>query len=166
MSDMLFFIYNWFFFMVPMSTFMLLNILIITLWTLYLINCLLPFNLALFLEIPPVLTFGARFFVCPHWLSLCVCFYVLNRTAITPSLHGVGLYSRCPVWPSGAVSLISWAGSSRNVPCVGYVGSPITIGSSLILECFWVGTTLRLADHEAQPQPLYASCCTDADKTK
>ena len=58
-----------------MSFFMLLSILIIITLN-SLINCLLPFTLALFLEISPVLLFGARFFISLFWLPLCVFFYV------------------------------------------------------------------------------------------
>ena len=74
------------------------------LWTLVLINRLPPFHLALFLEIPPILKFGACFFVSPFLLPLCVCFYMLNRTAMTSRFGGVAFCSRCSMRASGAVS--------------------------------------------------------------
>ena len=62
--------------------------------------------------------------VLPYYqLSLCVlilvaslCLYVLVRSAMTPSLRGVALCSRCPVGPSGTLSFITCTGCSRNVP--------------------------------------------------
>ena len=89
---------------------------------LYLVNCLPPFHLALFLESSSVLSFEICFFFSPFCLSLCDCFYVLNRSAMTPRLGGAALCSKCLVGPSGAVSLITWAGCSRNVPCVSHRG--------------------------------------------
>ena len=61
--------------------------------SLYLVNFLLSFHLALFLEISLV-SFGTFFFVSRFWLPLFVCFYVLARSALTPSLSGVVLCSR------------------------------------------------------------------------
>lgn len=49
----------------------------------------------------------------------------------------------CPVWPSGAVSLITWAGCSGCVPCVGCVCLSVVVDSWL-LAYQWVGPILRL----------------------
>ena len=58
-------------------------------------------------------------FLChPFWLLLCVCFCVSGRSAMTPSLGRVVLCSTCPVGSSDAVSLITWIGRSKNIPCV------------------------------------------------
>ena len=113
-------------------------------WTLFMINCLPPFDLALFLEISPILSFGACLFLFPVWLSVCVCFYVLCSYAMTPSLRRVALCSRCPVRASGIMSLITRAGCFRYVPCVGYLGPPAVIESWLLMACLCVGSTLKL----------------------
>ena len=63
---------------------------------------------------------------------------------------------------NGAVSLITWAGCSKNVPCVDYVGLPVVVGSWLLLSPLWVSLTLRLVDCEAQTQAHHANCCTSA----
>ena len=122
------------FFMVSMSFSMLLHILItITMTSIsYKLHCAISFG-PFFLEISPVLSYGACFFVAPFWLPLCVCFYVLGRSAMTPSLCAIALCSRCPVGSSDSVSLITWAGCSRNVCCVGYEDPPIIIEFWLLL---------------------------------
>ena len=104
-------------------------------------NCLPPFHLGVSLEISPVLSFGACFFVSPFWLPLSVSFYVLNRTAVTPRLGGVAFCSSRPVGPSGAIFLVTWAGCSGNDPCVSCVGSPVITGSSWLLSHLWVSLT-------------------------
>ena len=72
-----------------------------------------------FLEFCSILSFRICFFVSSFWLPLCTFFYLLGRSALSPSLGRMALCSRCPVGPSGAVSLITWAWCSRSVPCVG-----------------------------------------------
>ena len=47
------------------------------------------------------------FFVFSFWLLACVCFYVLNRAATSPSLGRVALCIKCPVGPSGTVSPVT-----------------------------------------------------------
>ena len=100
------------------------------------------------------------FFVSSFWLPLCVCFYTLARSTMTSSVPLVTFCSRCPMRPSGAVPLITWAGCSRNVPCVDYVGP------RLILSHSSQELTLRLGDFEAEPQPQHASCYAGADHMK
>ena len=53
--------------------------------------------LGLLLEFCPVLSFGIYFFVSSFQLSLCVCLYVLGRSATSPSLGRLALCSRYPV---------------------------------------------------------------------
>ena len=96
-----------------------LSIFITCFGILYLVDYLPSFYLVLFLEIFPVLLFGACFFVSSFWLPLCFC--RLSRSSMSPSLVRVALYSRCPVGPSDANSLITWAGCSWNVICMHYV---------------------------------------------
>ena len=69
----------------------------------YLVDCLPPFFLVLFLELCSVLSFGTCFFVFPFWLPTCVSFYVLNRAAMSSGLSRVALCSRCAIGPSGTV---------------------------------------------------------------
>ena len=70
--------------------------------TLYLTNCLLLFHSDLFLEMSPLLSFGACFFVSPFWLLL-VCFHLLGRYAMTPTLGRVALCQNV-LWDSVAQS--------------------------------------------------------------
>ena len=135
------------FFMLLKFSLSFLSILIIL--TLYLVNCLPPLNLVLFLEISPVLSFWVCFCIFPFWLPFCVYFYILDRSAVTPSLCGVALCNRCPVGVSGAISLIIWAGCSRNVPYVGYMDHPVVTESWMLLAHLCLGSILRLANCEA-----------------
>lgn len=60
-----------------------------------------------FLEIIPLLSVGTGFFAYPFWpMNLCICFYVSDRSSLTPSFHGVALYSRYSLELNDAVSLI------------------------------------------------------------
>ena len=68
-------------------------------WTLYLVDCLSPFWLVLFLEFCSVISLGTRFFISSFWLPPCVYFYVLGIAALSPGLGIVALRSRCPVGP-------------------------------------------------------------------
>ena len=61
---------------------------------------------------------------------------------MTFGLCGVTLCSRCPVESSGAVSLVTWAGHSRNVPCVGYVSPHVIIESGLLFAHMCLRWTL------------------------
>lgn len=71
-----------------------------------------------------------------------------------PSLCEIALYRKCLEGSSGAVSLFIWAGYSRNSPCV---HSFIIIGTWLLMSRLWVGSPLRLAASEGQPQCYSAS---------
>ena len=102
-----------------------------------------PFYLVLFLEI----SLSPQF-----WLPLCVCFCVLGRSVVSPSLGRVALCSRCPMGHNRAVSLIMLVEWSRSVPCVAYVIPPIVVESWLLLAHIWVGLTLRMAGCEDWPQ--------------
>lgn len=74
--------------------------------------------------------FSADFF-CPfNWnfifvlfivLYYCTYFSVLKSSTMTPSICGVPLCSRYFVGPNGVVSLLSLAGWSRNISCVGFL---------------------------------------------
>ena len=90
----------------------------------------------------------ACFIVSPFWLPLCVYFFVLGRASMTHEFGRVALYSRCLVRPSGSVSLITWAGCSRNVP-LHLCCPPTVIESWLPLSHLCRGLTLRLAYCEA-----------------
>lgn len=79
------------------------------------IHCLPLFDLALILEISPALSFEACFFVYPLWLLIWVCFSILDKSAMTPSLCGMALCNRSPVESTGAVFLITLAECSRNL---------------------------------------------------
>ena len=73
------------------------SILIPVFWTVYLIGCLSPFHLVLFLEFCSVLSFGPYFCVSSFWQPPCVCFCVLGRAALTPCLSApVKLYGTEP----------------------------------------------------------------------
>ena len=50
---------------------------------------LVSFCLVLFLEFHSFLLFGTCFFVSSFWQASCVCFYVLGRAAVFPSLGRV-----------------------------------------------------------------------------
>ena len=88
---------------------------------------LFPLYLALFLEISPIISFWTCFFISLFRLTFCVCFYVLGRTAMTPSLGMMALCSRCPVGPHGEISFITCAGCSiqriKEWPLCGLCGS-------------------------------------------
>ena len=55
-----------------------------------------------------------------------VCFYLLGRSVMSPSLGRVVFSSRCPLGPSGAGSLMNQATCSSNVSCVVFV-SPLVV---------------------------------------
>ena len=59
------------------------------------------------------------------WLSLCVCFYILDRYATFPCLSILALCCRCPVRPSGAAFPVTWAGHSRGSHCVHWIFPPV-----------------------------------------
>ena len=61
-----------------------------------------------------------------HPYKQCLFLYVVLSRAMSPSLGRMVLYSRCSVGPCGTVSLVTRAGCSRCVLCVGCVGE-ITI---------------------------------------
>ena len=85
---------------------------------------------------------------------------------MSPSLGRVALCSRCPVGPSGTVSLFTWAGGTGNVPFVGYMTPPVVVEFWLLLAHSCVGLTLRLAGCEDWSWPQCLSCCAGADHTK
>ena len=101
---------------------------------------------------------GTCFIVSLFWLPHCVCFCVLARSAMSPSLGRVALYSRCLVRPSSAASLTTWAGCSRRVPQVAHVCPPAVVEPGLLLACQWVGLTLRLAGCEGRPLLQQINC--------
>ena len=114
-SAIVFFISDWFFFMVYVSSFISLNTLITIILNSVSSQLLASISFSSFSRGSSVLSFGACFFLSPFWLPLCVCSYVLCRSAMTPRLCEVALCSRCPVACSGAVPLFTWPGCSRNV---------------------------------------------------
>ena len=119
--------------------------------------------LVIFLEFCPILSLGIYFFIPSFLLPLCVCAYVLNRSALFPSLGRVALCSRCPIGPSGAISLITWARCSKGIPCVGCVYSPVVVEPWFLLEHQWMRLTLRLIGWETWPWLQWTSCCVGAD---
>lgn len=103
----------------------------------YLIVCLLPFHLVLFLEISFVLSFVTCVFVSRFWLFPCIYFYLLGRAAMSPrsgwvrilraqllSLPGHqswALYGQC------ALSCYSWEANDtteRNWPQSNWLWGP------------------------------------------
>lgn len=92
-------------------------------WTLYVIDCLLLFQLvisscyfALFFS------FGISFSVSPFWLTPFVFFsYVLGRFAMSPGLSMVTLCNGCFVRPSVDIFLVTWARCSKGIPCVDFM---------------------------------------------
>lgn len=80
---------------------------------------------------------------------------MLGRSAISPNLGRVALCSSCPLSPVSAVSLITWAGCSRIVPCVICVCSPVIVEPCLLLACQWVELTLRMTACENWPHPQH-----------
>ena len=88
-------------------------------------------------------------FLCvSFWLPPCVYFYVLGKAALSLSLGRMVLCSRCPVGPSGTVSLVSWAGCSRAVLSLECVFVPVVLEPWLLLAHQWLDLTLRLIGHE------------------
>lgn len=73
------------------------------LWILYLIKCLSQFCLVTFLKFCLSILFLRYSFASSFCLILCVCFYVLGISAMSPGLEKVDLQSRCPVGPSGTI---------------------------------------------------------------
>ena len=124
---------------------------------------LAPISLSSFSEINPIISFGVFFFFCLTVLAASLWFlFVLDRSAVTPSLHREAFCSRCPVESSGAVCLITWPGCSGNVPCVGPL---VVIEPWWLLACSCMRWILRLADCEAQPWPRCVNYCARADRT-
>ena len=87
------------------------------------VDCLPLFHLVLFLKNPTILSFGAFFFVSLFLATSLFCFYVLGRVAI---------YSRCPVGPSGTVSLLTGAGCSTCVLYVSCMWPPAVVEAQLL----------------------------------
>lgn len=90
-----------------------------------------------------------------HFGYFSLCFYVLGRSAISPNLGRVALCSSCPLSPVSAVSLITWAGCSRIVPCVICVCPPVIVEPCSLLACQWVELTLRMTACENWPHPQH-----------
>ena len=86
-------------------------------------------------------------FVSSFHLTPCVCFYVLCRSAMSPSFGIVALCSKCPVRASGIFSIFTGARSSR-VSLMWVVCPPIVTEPWLLFGCHWVGLTLRLTGWE------------------
>ena len=91
--------------------------------TLYQAGYLPPFHLLIFLEKFLVLLFGAFFKFPLFCLPFCICFCVLDGSAMSPNLGRVTLCSRWLVGSNNSVSLITWTVCLKNVPFVGYVSS-------------------------------------------
>lgn len=64
-------------------------------------------HLILFSGFCSVLSFGTFVCVSSFWLTLCVCFYVLGRSATSPCLDRIALFGRCLAEPCGAISLVT-----------------------------------------------------------
>ena len=101
-----------------MSFIILLNILIISSLN-YLINCLPPFQLALLLENSLILLFGVSFIVFPLWLLLCMCFYVVGRSARTL----VQAFVRC----CQCLAQINLFGAISDTQCVAPSAGPVCV---------------------------------------
>lgn len=72
---------------------------------------------------------------------------MLGRIVTYHSLGNVDLCSRGLLWPNSTVFLITCAGSSEHILCVGSVCSFVMAKSLLILACQWMGLTLRLTGY-------------------
>ena len=104
-------------------------------------------------------------FLCLPTLADCICFYVLHRSVVAPSLCGVALCTTYPVVP------MVWSPWS---PELGASGVPFM----WVMWAFcwnWVlfgigpscmGSTLRLADCEVPSWPWCMNCCARADHVR
>ena len=98
------------------------------------VECLPPFNLVLFLEFYPVLSFGKFFFVSSFCLLPCVCFYGLGRSATFPSLGSLdGFPFGCVICGSNWVVL--WCALKPDTECVGLGPLGRDSGTSLVSCC-------------------------------
>ena len=93
-------------------------------------------------------------------LFVCEFFFcILSWSIMTPSLSSVSLYSGHLVRSSG--SLLDHLNiCSRNIPFVGYMGTPIVIESWLLLTHSYIWSTLKLSDCEERLWPQCMSCCS------
>lgn len=109
---------------------MLLSILKTIAFYPFLINCLPPSDLALFLEIPSILPSGPV-----SLFPYVICFFVSiihSGEHCSDSQSWWSAHCRgCPVGFSGIAALIFQSECCRNVPGAGDEGSPVVIG-------FWV----------------------------
>lgn len=69
------------------------------LWTPYQTDCLSLFHLVLFLRFCLILSIGTYPSDSPFCLTLCVSFYVLHRSATSPSLEGLAFCRKYPIIP-------------------------------------------------------------------
>lgn len=80
---------------------------------------------------------------------------------MSPSLDRAALRNRSPVGTSDAISLVTWAGCSRCVPCVEFMCPPVVV-EGLLLACQWEG----LIGCEDWLWLQWSSCCAQADRTQ
>lgn len=82
-------------------------------------------------------SFICGMFVSP-FLAALLCMFLCIRSAVTPSICGVVLHSRCPVGPSGTSlpDYLSWC--FECVLCMHYVCPPVIFEFWLLLACPWV----------------------------
>ena len=115
-----------------------------------------PFHLVLFLRFYLVLSFGRYSFVSSFCLTLCVCFYVLGISAVSPSIERVALCRRL-LWGSVAHS----PGHESGAPGV----SPAWIVCSCLLwlGCIYVGTLVGWVGPWPAGLWLGYNCCGHAD---
>ena len=130
------------------------------LWTLYLVICLSPYCLVLFLRICLVLLFGRCLFVSSFCLTLCGCFFVLGISARSLRLKEwpyVGV-----LWgPVVQSPLLTRARHSRGFPCVGYLCLPVLFGLWLVQVCWWVALAPSMSGCKAWPWLLQVHCLWD-----
>ena len=109
----------------------------------------------------PGFSFGACFFA--HFGCLFVCFYVLGRSAMTPSLGRMCQVS-CGTQVHSILGHLSWV--FQECPLCELCGPSYCNWVWLLLAHSCVGSALRLANCEDQPWPQHMSCCASADHMK
>lgn len=117
-------------------------------WTLCLVDCFSTFCLIFFFWIF-VLFFCLDMFLCVLILATSLFLFLCIMYICYISHAGkVALYSRCPVRPSSAASLIISAGISRGIPCIYCVCPSVVVGFWLLLAHQWAGFTFRMTSQE------------------
>ena len=120
------------------------------LWTLFQGDCLSPFCLVLFLRFYLVLSIGTYSSVSSFYLVPCAYFYVLGKSAISPSLEGVTLFRRCPVGLRSAIPPIHQSQELKGCSLCGLYAPSYCGGTTAAAVCWWAGLLPHSPSCEAQ----------------